>query len=530
MHVIPAPTRIESRGGAPFILSATTSITAPTEVADSVAWFRGELATATGLTIHSGMGHDQPAIRIELVPDDPDLAGLPVTGGIRADDGDARGERYGLEIAADGVAIRAASPEGAFRALTTLLQGVATSPAGSDGTIPLPAASILDTPRFAWRGLCLDVARSFLTVAEVERVIDLLALYKGNVLHLHLTDAEGWRLEIDAWPNLTRVGALPIGNGRPGGFYSKEEYAGLVRYAAERFVTVVPEIEMPGHTGAIFRSYPDLAGNGTEAPDPGEESYLQVMHPDNPGIVPFLGDVLAEVAAMTPGAFIHLGGDEALGLDGETYRRFMRLVMPLVHATGKNVVAWQEVARAGFAPGEVAQLWISPDHHDALDLEADPVSAAFAGFQHLAHLDLDAALAQGARILISQQSRCYLDTAYREAPADPRQAADHDRLGASFYLPSTVAEFFDWEPGQLRAGLDEAAVAGVEAAIWAEGVESLADAFFLMLPRLPGVLEKGWSPGGGTWAAYAPRIAAQAAVWERRGWPYFRSSVVWEMP
>ncbi|MGN6484498.1 MAG: family 20 glycosylhydrolase [Thermomicrobiales bacterium] len=558
MPVIPAPYRAVSPEGSPFLLGAATpvAVDAP-ELAPLVAWFRAELATLTGIALtEETAGDDAPGIRLALVPDDadPDLAALPLPAGLRSDDGDAGAERHALTITADGITVRALAPEGIFRGLTTLLQLAATSDI-ADGVIALPATEILDAPRFAWRGLSFDVVRCAFAVDEVKRVIDLLALYKANTLHLHLTDSEGWRIQIDAWPKLTEVSGTTAAAGRPGLFYTKDDYREIVRYAADRFITVIPEIEMPGHTAAIFAAYPELAGDGTSdaAEVTAKAHYFQAMNPDNPRVIGFFRDVLAEVAAITPGPYLHFGGDEALGMDEEQYERFMRAAMPIVGDLGKKLVGWQEVARAGFAPGQVAQLWISATLNAAAegggmpnlgDLElpegieipenAEALLGAFTEFMKIAGLDLGKALDQGARILLSDSSVSYLDTKYREDPvaAASDQLAERKRLGMPFYPRKTVAEFFQWDPSFQRPELSPERMAGIEAAIWCESVASFDDLLFLLLPRLPGLMEKGWSPETAGpdfgWAAYAPRLAAQAGIWETLGLPYFRSSVVWD--
>jgi hexosaminidase len=547
VHVIPAPASVEVLEGSSFLLSAATRVVAPSSLEPLAHWFVAEFASLSGIALAVSVEADRPAVRLELVEHHAGLASLPVTGGVRADGGDGSAERHAIDVGDDGVRVQAMTPEGIFRGLTTLLQLAATSPR-SDAGITLPAVRILDAPRFAWRGFSFDVVRRACTVKEVERVIDLLTLYKANMLHLHLTDSEGWRIEIDAWPRLAEVGGQTAANDRLGNYYTKADFAGIVRYAAERFITVVPEIEMPGHAGAIYRAYPELAGDGKDPSTANldQAPWFQVLRPDNPRVMPFLAEVLGEVASLAPGSFLHIGGDEALGMDPELYRQFMQQAKEIVYGLGKRIVAWQETARAGFQSGDVAQLWISPDQGESVDFDlkdlpegfelppdAAAVAQAFQEALKIAYLDLDKALEQGASILISQQSKAYLDTKYREDPADPAQAADHARLGMPFYTRSTVPEFFTWDPATIRPSLDESRIAGVEAAIWCETVESSADLLFLLLPRLPGVLEKGWStaaPEDTAWEEYAPRLVAQAPIWERRGWPYFRSSDVWPKP
>lgn len=552
LAIIPEPTHVQMSDAMPFRLDASTRVLVPTvELIPLATLFASQLHRFARMTvdvIEGEVAGESPAIRVALVADDPDVLALPATGGLRADDGNPNVERYTLAIRENGIQIRALQPEGVYRGLTTLLQLAATTIPEPDGTISLPAVEIADAPRFAWRGLSFDVARTFFPVDDAKRVIDLLALYKFNVLHLHLTDSEGWRIEIDSWPLLTAIGGQGAAKGRPGGFYTKADYREIVRYAAERFITVVPEFEMPGHTAAIYKAYPDLAGDGVHESTANRERapWFQVMHPDHPRIFSFVSDVLTEIAALTPGACLHIGGDEALGMDDDLYARFIQGVQPLVHGVGKKLIGWQETARAGLAPGDIAQLWISPQQLENLatpdlsdlpeDFELPPDAGklleAFIGMLHKAEQDLDKALAQGADILVSQSVNTYLDTMYPEPSSDPSQEADRRRLGMLFYPKSTVAEFYDWNPATIRPTLHEDRIAGVEAAIWCESITGIDDLFFLLLPRLPGIAEQGWSPApsgeaSDRWAGYAPRIAAQAETWRRCGWKFFRSSVVW---
>ncbi|MGB3329329.1 MAG: family 20 glycosylhydrolase [Thermomicrobiales bacterium] len=552
MSIIPAPLTHTPGSGDPFILDASTPITADApDLAPIVAWFRASLATLAGIALtDTAETNSSPAIHLSLAPDDAALAALPAPLGLRPDDGDAGVERYALTIAHGGISLVATAPEGIFRGLTTLLQLAATAPVRDDAILLSPVA-IQDAPRFAWRGLSFDVVRCAFSVAEVTRVIDLLALYKANTLHLHLTDSEGWRIQIDAWPKLTAISGTTAANGRPGLFYTKDDYREIVRHAADRFITVIPEIEMPGHTAAIFAAYPELAGDGTSdaAEVTSKACYFQAMDPENPDIFGFIRDVLTEVAAITPGPYLHIGGDEALGMDAQQYARFMQAAMPMVEEVGKKPIAWQEAARAGFQPGQIAQLWISatlngtdaaagPDLAD-LDLPEgftmpegnEDVLAAFGEFMQVAGLDLGKALDQGARILLSDSSVSYLDTKYREETADPAQLPIQKRLGMPFYPRKTVQEFFQWDPISQRPELSPQRMVGIEAAIWCETIASFDDLLFMLLPRLPGLMEKGWSPAAtgpdAGWNAYAPRLAAQAGIWETLQLPYFRSSVVW---
>ncbi|HEU0164491.1 MAG TPA: family 20 glycosylhydrolase, partial [Thermomicrobiales bacterium] len=469
--MIPQPTRIRSLTEAPFTLTAATRIVAAPELARSASWFTTELRRLTGLEIAT-RDTESPAIRLSLVVGDAELATLPPTGGVRADDADPDAERYALDIRESGISLHAATAEGIFRGLTTLLQIVVTTEAGSDRSRTLPAVNILDTPRFGWRGLSFDVVRTFYTPDEVRRVIDLLALYKANVLHLHLTDSEGWRLQIDSWPLLTEIGSKGAAAGRSGGFYTKDEYRDIVQYAADRFITIVPEFDMPGHTAAIYEAYPELAGNGIDDPAAGlaQGRWFQVMHPDHPRIFAFITEVLTEIAELTPGAYIHIGGDEALGMDEELYARFIERAMPIVRDIGRKPLGWQETARAGLTSGDIAQLWISPRVGEGIDLteidfgnlpeavdfppeQAAQLIEAVMEMLKIAALDLDKALDQGANILVSQSTEAYLDTQYLESPSDPDQEADWKRLGMPFYPKSTVAEFFSWDPASLRPTL-----------------------------------------------------------------------------
>lgn len=482
----------------------------------------------------------------------PDGAGpggaASATIGVSPAGSDPADERYHLVVDDGGATVRAGAPEGLWRGLTTLRQLLATAPRRA-GTPVVAAVEVHDAPRFAWRGLSLDVVRSFFGPDEVKRVIDVLSLYKLNVLHLHLTDDQGWRIEIPGRPALTDVGGKGAVGDRPGGFFTQAEFAEVVGYAAERFVTVVPEIDLPGHAAAAIAAHPELSARAVGHGVAGRP--VNVLDPDHPGVLDFAGEVIGALAAATPGPYLHIGGDEAAGLSPDAYRRFVDAARGFVLAAGKRPVAWQEAACTGVGPSDVVQHWLAfgeaveslllsggaplgtlehlelPDGVDLL-VELLPVIAEAL---RNGRADLAAAVERGARVLLSPASHLYLDRPYAESPTEPDQQAWRDRLGLSVYPRMTVEETFAWDPtGTLD--LPDEAFAGVEAAVWCETIETVDELEFMLLPRLAGVAERAWSaPPVSAWDQFRPRLGAQSTIWAARGWRYFTSSLVaWARP
>lgn len=543
--VIPMPASVEVDHDGELALAhgATIGVADPTLVPMAMRFVDDVLAD-TGLRLTVLEADGQGDIRIEVDPGlaepDPAVAGLSPTGGDPAD------ERYRLVVTPAGVVVIGGAPEGLFRGLTTLRQMIAGAPDRSAvvggavvggavvGERRLPSVAITDAPRFAWRGLSVDVARTFHGPAQLRRVIDMLALYKLNVLHLHLSDDQGWRLEVPGWPELTRAGASGALGDRPGGSYTSDELDALVRYAADRWVTVVPEIDMPGHAGAAIRSYPELG------------SAANVLDPDHPRAEGFVRDVVAALAASASGAFVHIGGDEAFGMDPEAYRRSVDRARAEVTAAGKRSVLWQESARSSTAPSDVVQFWMAFDPSIEALLrsgEFDPAAMPdgmtipveflpmIAEMFLAGAADVARALDRGAHILLSPASHVYLDRPYAEPPTDEAQSAMQRRLGLKIYPRLTVEQSFDWDPGVVIDATPDQ-LAGVEAAIWCETLADGGELEFMLLPRLPGVAERGWSPAPvSTWDEYRHRLGAQAEVWTARGWRFFTSSVVdWPSP
>jgi hexosaminidase len=394
-------------------------------------------------------------------------------------------------VDASGVTLRAGEPVGLFRGAQTLLQ-LAGAGAGV-----VPGTRIRDHPRLAYRGLMLDVARHFFGVADVKRMIDHAARYQLNHLHLHLTDDQGWRIAIDAWPRLAEYSGQTSVGGGPGGWFSKDDYREIVAYAAQRFITVVPEIDLPGHTNAALAAYPELSGGSTVERYTGIEVGFSALRPDLEVTYTFLEQVLGELAAITPGPYLHIGGDEVRTLDADAYATIVNRAQEIVAGHGKTVIGWLEIAGAKLAPSSVVQFWgATPDGPEALEVIA--------------------AAAQGNRIIMSPADRAYLDMSYDESSP----------LGLSWAGYIGIQRAYEWDPLAHVPGLDPAAVLGVEAALWTETAATVADLEYLALPRLAAIAEVAWS-GAGDWAEFRPRLAAQAAHWDARGVGYFRSPEVW---
>jgi hexosaminidase len=520
--VIPAPLRFEAGRAREFAFRPGTTVAyADSGAAPAAERFCAEITRRTGMRLvpRAGQpGPDGPSVRIELAAGD-DIRALPAPAGLAPGDPGPADERYALVIDGDQVVVRAAEPAGIARALTTLIQLLATAPPAGPAEIRLPAARILDAPRYAWRGLSLDVARTFFTAGEIRRVIDLLALYKLNVLHLHLTDDEAWRISA----------GRPAGRPEPGAaFYRDEDLRALARYAAERFVTIVPEVDTPGHAAALMRLRPDLSTGRNESEWellPGHGHHAVWLDPELPATFELIGQVLAGLAGIFPGRYLHIGGDEPRGMPDDLYVSYIQRLRRLVRSLGRHPLGWQETARAGLGPDDVIQYWLTGT---GLAASLPPqVRAQMDADLAMSGRDVETAAAASVPVIVSPLAHCYLDVPYAEPSADPAQAGRQGRAGLRLYAPQTVAGTFGWEPGETLGPGRDAQVAGVEAAIWAETISGFDDLSFLLLPRLAGVAEKAWSaPQAAGWTGHRDRLAWHGRLWARDGLTYFRSSAV----
>nr|WP_128378835.1 beta-N-acetylhexosaminidase [Streptomyces cavernae] len=485
-RVVPAPASVAPDGTA-FRITPTTRIQVDRNTERIGLYLAGILRPSTGyrLPVTSRGGSD--AIRLRLGSRDKALGG----------------EGYRLDSGKHGVTITARTSAGLFHGVQTLRQllpAAVEKRTVQPGPWPVAGGTIKDTPRYGWRGAMLDVSRHFFTVDQVKRFIDELALYKLNKLHLHLSDDQGWRIAIDSWPRLTEYGGSTQVGGGPGGFYTKADYKEIVRYAASRHLEVVPEIDMPGHTNAALASYADLNCDGVAPPlYTGTEVGFSSLCVDKEVTYDFVDDVIRELAALTPGRYLHIGGDEAHSTSHEDYVKFMDRVQPVVARYGKTVIGWHQLTGATPAKGALAQYW-------GLDETGAEEKAQVAR-----------AAQNGTGLILSPADRIYLDMKYtKDTP-----------LGLDWAGLVEVDRSYDWDPADYLPGAPSSAVQGVEAPLWTETIVTTSDIDHMVFPRLPGVAELGWSPAAThDWDTYKVRLAAQAPRWDALGIGYYRSPKV----
>jgi hexosaminidase len=484
---VPAPVRVDGRGGGEFVLDAKTIISVT--AGDEAARVARHLSDFIGLAV----GTEPP--RVETA------AAAPAAGAIRLsieNVSDAGDEGYDLTVTPAGVVIRANRAAGLFYGVQTLRQIFPAFVeheayrASEARPVRLPAVHVADRPRFPWRGAMLDVARHFFTEDEVKRYVDLISMHKLNRLHLHLADDQGWRIEIRKWPDLTAKGGASEVGGGAGGFYSQAEYAEIVSYARDRFVTIVPEIDMPGHTNAALAAYAELNCDGkARAPYTGIEVGFSALCVDKEATYRFIDEVVGEISAMTPGPYFHVGGDEVKTLTERQYISFIERVQGIVQKHGKQMIGWDEIAPINLLPTTLVQHW-RPDGSPTM------------------------AVAKGAKVIMSVANKAYLDMKYDAATP----------LGLNWAGYIDVRDAYDWDPATIAGGLTEASIIGVEAPIWTETLANIRDVELMAFPRLAAIAEVAWSPAARDWEAFRQRLGAQAPRWSALGINFYRSPAV----
>lgn len=409
---------------------------------------------------------------------------------------DLGAEGYVLDISDSGIELRAVKPAGLIMGIATLRQLLPAdieSQTIRDIDWLIPTGTIRDYPEYEYRGAMLDVARHFFPVEVVKRYIDYLSMYKFNRLHLHLSDDQGWRIEIKSWPLLTEIGGSTEVGGGEGGFYTQEEYQEIVEYARLRNIMIIPEIDMPGHTNAALASYPELTCDG-EAPElyTGIEVGFSTLCTSKEIVYEFITDVMGELAAITPGDYIHIGGDESHVTPLEDYIPFVERVQEIVQATGKKIIGWDEIAHAQLLPGTVVQYWENADNAVR-------------------------AIEQGARVIMAPARKAYIDMQYDST----------SRIGLHWAAYIEVDDAYNWDPATLENEIDREDIIGIEAALWSETITNMADIDYLAFPRLPGHAEIGWTPSSmRDWENYSHRLAAQQKRFDLMGIRYYPSDRV----
>lgn len=478
--LVPAPVTAQPATGADYALTSGTRIYADPGAEGVAQYLAGVLRPATGypLPVQAGPG---TGISLLLTGTDPNPEG------------------YQLDVTSSKVVLRARTAAGLFQGVQTLRQllpAKVESPTAQPGPWPVAGGHVVDRPRYAYRGAMLDVARHFRPVADVKRYIDEVARYKINHLHLHLTDDQGWRLVINSWPRLATYGGSTQVGGGPGGYYTQADYTAIVAYAAARHITVVPEVDMPGHINAALASYAELNCDGKAPPlYTGVEVGFSSLCVDKELTYRFVEDVVAELAALTPGPYLHLGGDEATSTTPADYARFVNRVQAIAQAHGKTVLGWHDVVNATPLPTTVAQYWGT----------------------ETSHAKVAAATKKGTKLIMSPASKAYLDMKYTSSTP----------LGQDWAGLIEVKTSYNWNPGAFLSGVDPSAVHGIEAPIWTETLASQRDIEYMAFPRLAALAELGWSPWSThDWNTFKVRLGAQGPRWKAAGVTYYRSPQV----
>lgn len=487
--IVPEPLSLQPKAG---YFAAEDSVQILIAPGDSLAFeakhlerlIRAECGMLSGLRI----GNAQP--------EDPHIV-LMIDPAIKAPEG------YKLEVTTTGIRIAGSTPNGVFYGIETLRQLI--SP-GVKRQFTVPCVTIEDEPRFAYRGMMLDPARHFLPVEDIKRFIDAMAMYKFNVLHLHLTDDQGWRVEIKKYPRLTEVGSIRAetdGDGTPhGGFYTQEQLKALVRYAAERNVEIVPEVEMPGHTVAALAAYPSLGCGGSTGAvtqvrtTPGLDAHILCM--GNDSVYSFIGDVIGELATIFPSKHVHIGGDAAplgqwngcpkcrsvaqrenLPDSCRMLSYFIGRVNQSLQKYGKRPMVWYEVNDdMDYPQGSVAYAW-----RKGVSTEQVIANAG----------------SKDSPVICAPSEYAYFDFPQWQG----------EEMAEKMPLLS-LKQTYEFDPG-YGVTAEESPVIGLEATLWGEYMTGMDRIFYMTFPRALALSEAGWS-----------RM-------DRRSWNRFSAKLHWQL-
>jgi len=474
-NLIPQPKKLQPQSGA-FILKKGMSVSVGSDAFTPVAELligQANKMGSFGLLINKGKSS---AINFQMNPS-------------------VGKEAYILKVSSKKIDIQASTGAGAFYALQTLMQLMPPAMSGDAATaasISIPNCSIEDEPRFGYRGLMLDVGRYYFSVEDIKRFLDVMAMYKLNTFHWHLTEDQGWRIEIKKYPLLTQISSVRkesmLGHyrdrkfdGKPhGGFYTQEQIKEVVAYAASKYINVIPEIEMPGHSQAVLAAYPQLGCNpdkiyqvatrwgvSEDVLAPREETFK------------FLEDVLTEVMALFPGQYIHIGGDECpktqwresrfcqnlmkqLGLkdEDELQSYFIRRIDKFVTSKGKKLLGWDEILEGGLSPNAMVMSW----------------RGVKGGVE---------AAKQNHDVVMSPNSFFYLDYYQDDSKTEPLAIGGNLPLSKSYSFEPDLPELTEEETKH---------VVGIQANVWTEYISNIKYAEYMTYPRALALAEIAWSP------------------------------------
>ncbi len=439
---------------------------------------------------------------------------------------DGREEAYSINVSSDGILVQAVTPEGIYRATRTLLKSVGTEKTSS---VEFPSAEVSDWPRFGYRGLMLDVSRHFSDVEMVKRTIDMLALHQLNIFHWHLTDDQGWRIEIKSHPELTEVGAwrddtvvgrylggtdYPTDGKRHGGFYTQEQIREIVAYAKERYIEIIPEIDLPGHTSAVLAAYPQLGCEDKEYKVANRWGVIRdVLCAGNPASLDLFKDIMDEVCKLFPGKYIHLGGDECvkerwkacpkcqrkireLGLkDGSRYSKedylqswFMGEVASFVQSKGKRVIGWDEILEGVPMDDSVIMSWRGTE---------GGITAAKMGHD----------------VVMTPTSDMYFDQSQT-------LASQLEEIPVGGFI--NVMKVYSYEP--LPASLtpeQQKHILGCQANVWCEYMPEERIRQYQILPRLAALSEVQWTmPERKNYKDFLKRLPKMLSIYDHYGYNY----------
>lgn len=486
LNIIPAPVKAEAKQGTFSVTPKTTLVVTSRDADKSAAFLNDYLQKFYGFKLNVSKKKTQNAIELIVAHGKEST----IAGG------------YGIEVSGNNIVINSNTEEGVFYGVQTLIQLL---PPEKSNNLSVQQCSIEDAPRFAYRGMMLDCGRHFFSVDFVKQFIDFLALHKLNTFHWHLTEDQGWRIEIKKYPKLTEVGAYRNGtiighhpgtgndNTRYGGYYTQEQVKDIVKYAADRYITVIPEIEMPGHASAAIAAYPQLScfpnentpiAKGVKWSGDSTGKYVQQswgVYPDvfapTDYTFKFLEDVLDEVIALFPSKYIHIGGDECpkdywkrsgfcqnliktKGLKDEhgLQSYFISTIEKYLNSKGRQIIGWDEILEGGLAPNATVMSWRG---------EAGGIEAA----------------KQHHSVIMTPTTYFYFDYA---------QSKQEDSLVIGGYLP--LESVYNYEPFTSKLTPDEQLyIKGVQANLWTEYIDNGKKAEYMAFPRMEALSEIAWS-------------------------------------